>query len=121
MFSTATRAGCQRAGQGGVSRGGRDEGAVELLQRVRPAGELAQPVQRAAVRVHGAPGMAPVIVIGTYERSSPGCEDADNVHEEAGPHHVRDLQSAFIVHNSIGGRGHGEHEGVADAGGAGHH
>ena len=60
-------------------------------------------------------------MIGTYERSSPGCEDADNVHEEAGPHHVRDLQSAFIVHNGIGGRGHGEHEGVADAGGAGHH
>ena len=62
-MSAAARSGCEGAGQGGVGRGGR-EGAVELLQRVRPAGELAQPVQRAAVRVHGAPGVAPVIVIG---------------------------------------------------------
>ena len=62
-MSAAARSGCEGAGQGGVGRGGRDEGAVELLQRVRPAGELAQPVQRAAVRVHGAPGVATVIVI----------------------------------------------------------
>ena len=63
-MSAAARAGCEGAGQRGVGRGGRDEGAVELLQRIRPARELAQPVQRAAVRVHGAPGVATVIVIG---------------------------------------------------------
>ena len=51
----------------------------------------------------------------------PCCEDAENVHEEAGSHHVTGLETAGAVHDSIGSSGHGKHERIADTHGAGHH
>ena len=46
---------------------------------------------------------------------------ADDVHEEARPHHLRGLEAAGAVDDGVGRRGHGEHEGVAHTHGTGHH
>ena len=42
----------------------------------------------------------------------PCSENADNVHEEPRLHHVRGLHAAGAVHDGVGSRGHGKHEGI---------
>ena len=51
----------------------------------------------------------------------PCSEYTDNVEDDACLHHVCSLDVAGAVHDGVGPRGHGQHEGVADTDGAGHH
>ena len=46
------------------------------------------------------------------ETELPCCENTDDVHEEARPHHVRGLHAAGGVHDGVRGRGYRQHEGV---------
>ena len=50
------------------------------------------------------------IVSGIYH--SPCCQDADQVHQKPGPHHVSRLEAAGAVTDGVRARGYREHEGV---------
>ena len=50
------------------------------------------------------------IVSGIYH--SPCCQDADEVHQKPGPHHVSRLEAAGAVTDGVRTRGYREHKGV---------
>ena len=45
---------------------------------------------------------------------SPCCQDADEVHQDTGPHHFSRLEAAGAVADGVGARGYRKHEGVTN-------
>ena len=89
-----------------------------------PAGEVGEVKQGNPVAVNRTPGQCInfVCLDTTLSKKSPGCEDTEDVHEEASLHHVGGPHAATgAVADGVGPGGHGQHEGVADAGGRGEH
>ena len=89
-----------------------------------PAGEVGEVKQGNPVAVHRTPGKCILFVCldTTFLKKSPGCEDTEDVHQEASLHHVGGPHAATgAVADGVGSGGHGQHEGVADAGGRGEH
>ena len=89
-----------------------------------PAGEVGEVKQGNPVAVHRTPGQCILFVCldTTFLKKSPGCEDTEDVHQEASLHHVGGPHAATgAVADGVGSGGHGQHEGVADAGGRGEH
>ena len=57
----------------------------------------------------------------SYNSGLPCSQNTKNVQKESSLHHIRRLEGAGTVDNCVRSRGHGKHECVTDANGAGHH